>query len=628
MKFHVNQIQLWLKDNQPKRILNFLPNKVNVITGKSGTGKSSIITIIDYCLLGSEAKLVEEVINENVEWYGLKFTINDNEFFIARKKIVNQVSSDEVYFSSTGVVPEVPTSTIAISDLRKIIEQEFSVNSNLIVPYGGKKIAAGSKISYRYFLLFNTQSSNIILNPNVFFDYDLYDSDKYKEALERVFDLSIGVDTVENVIVKDKIAQIEKEISKLEKKRKLNEKELSDFEKKILELIQQAQEYDLLEKKLFTVEEGLEKLKLLVYEFKEDKISTDLTEIEGLYRERRNVGRKIRNMRSFETEYAKYKENLAADSDSLQPIEYIKENYGEIISIPEIKSFLEGLSNELQVIKSGIEKKKPFSTDINKDITSKEKEITELTRKINAFPIQTKDFEGSVGKFIFIGELRTKLAFYSKEWENEDYDKQISDLEAEQDELGKKILDNEERRAILMQLLQERIQSYINSCSAIGNYKNFKAYINLRKKILQLREPNASNPSNIGSSSNHMFLHLFFFLGIHEHFIREKVPFIPQFLIFDQLSQPYYEEALKQGKEEIEDDDDKSKLTEAFRLLNDFIETVTTDLKNEFQFILLEHAPVEYWDGDKLKHFHLVEEFRNGNALINKIDNNKNIQNG
>lgn len=620
MKFHINQIYLYLKGYEKKRVIDFLPNKVNVITGKSGTGKSSVITIIDYCLLGSETKLVEAVINENVEWYGLKFTINDKEYFIARRKMENQINSDEVYFSSTGVIPEVPQPSIDISDLRKILEQEFSVNNSLIIPYGGKKIQAGSKISYRYFLLFNTQSSNIILNPNVFFDYDLYDSDKYKEALDRIFDLSIGVDSINNVLIKDKIAQLDKDIAKLEKRQKLNEKEYSDFEKKILELVAQAQEYDLLEKKLFTIDEGLQKLKTLVYEFKEDKISTDLSEIESLYRERRNVGRKIRNMKSFESEYSKYKETLNTDLDSLQPIAYLKENFDEIIVVPELRSFMEGLEGELRKIKKAIETKKPFSTDIKKDIDEREKRLKDLTRKINEYPIQTKDFEGSVAKFIFIGELRTKLAFYSQEWENEDYNKQIQDLLGEQEELKKKITDTEERRAILVQLLHERIQKYVSNCKAIENYKTFKAYINQKKKILQLREPNATNPANVGSSSNHMFLHLFFFLGIHEHFIREKVPFIPQFLIFDQLSQPYYEEAaLKQGNEKIDDDNDKEKLTEALKLLNDFVEFVTSELKTDFQFILLEHASKDYWESAELQHFHLVEEFRNGNALI-RID--------
>jgi hypothetical protein len=614
MKFHVNQIRLWLKNGQIRE-LNFLPNKVNVITGKSGTGKSSVITIIDYCLVGSESRPVEEVINENVDWYGLKFKINGKDFFIARGRVIEEVSSNQIYFSSTGVIPDVPKPTIEIPELRSILEQEFSVDNNLIIPYGGKSIRAGSKISFRYFMLFNTQSSNIILNPNVFFDYDLYDSQKYREALDRIFDLAIGVDSIDNVLIKEKMGNVEKEILKLEKKKKLNAKESDDFDKKIIQLVYQAQEYDLIEKKLFTAEEALLKLNALIFDFKEDKISTDVSEIENLYRERRIVGRKIRNLRSFDEEYIRYKENLKADKDSLKPIEYIKENFSEIITIPEIKSFVEGLNIELSNIQAGIDKKKPFSTDIKKEIAELVSKYQQLTRQINEFPIQTKDFEGNVTKFIFIGELRAKLSFYSKEWENDDYDEQIVNFENEYASLEEKLTSNADKRSILLQDLHDRVQAYIANCDSFGIYKSYKAYINYQKKILQVREPNAKNPANIGSSSNHMFLHLFLFLGLHEHFIREKVPFIPQFLIFDQLSQPYYEEAKKNGFENIEDDD-KAKLTEAFKMLNDFIDLIKNELKDEFQFILLEHASREYWEDAGLEHFHLVEEFRNGNALI------------
>jgi DNA repair exonuclease SbcCD ATPase subunit len=616
MRFHINQIRLWLNGNKPIRVLNFLPNRVNVITGISGTGKSSIMTIIDYCLLGSESKLVEEVINENILWYGLNFTINGKDYFIARRQMRNQVPSKDIYFSSNGIIPDMPQPSIAIDDLKKILEEEFSVDSNLVVPYGGNIIKAGSKISFRYFLLFITQSSNIILNPNVFFDYDLYDSEKYKEALDRIFDLSIGVDTVRNILIKDKLNQIEKEISKLERKKKAVDKELNVFMRRIQELVIEAQNYDLIEKKLLTIEEAVVRLNLLVHEFKEDKINTDLSEIETLYRERRNLARSIRNLKSFESEFEKYKNTLEENSDSLKPIDYINNNLKEVIVIPEIRSFLEGLGSELYSIKNAIKDQKPFSTKISDDVLKKEIELSELSRKIAAYPIQTKEFESSVAKFIFIGELKAKLAFYNREWEDENFDASIAALQKEYDELVTEIQDNDERKNILLQLLLERIQKRVSESTAIGDYKSFRPYLNYKKKILQLREPNASNPSNIGSSSNHMFLHLFLFLGLHEHFIREKVSFIPQLLILDQLSQPYYEAAKKIGKDEIEDNDDKSKLTEAFKLLNDFISMVKDELNDEFQIILLEHAPKEYWEQNSFSNFHLVDEFRNGNALI------------
>ncbi|MFW5402762.1 AAA family ATPase, partial [Yersinia sp. 1252 StPb PI] len=52
-------------------------NKVNVITGDSGKGKSSILAIIDYCLLSSTSDGISKTNVDNyVNWYGIRFKIN------------------------------------------------------------------------------------------------------------------------------------------------------------------------------------------------------------------------------------------------------------------------------------------------------------------------------------------------------------------------------------------------------------------------------------------------------------------------------------------------------------------------------------------------------------------------
>ena len=51
MSFYIKKVQLWFKRNVSPVSYEFKPNRVNVITGDSSTGKSSILRIIDYCLL-------------------------------------------------------------------------------------------------------------------------------------------------------------------------------------------------------------------------------------------------------------------------------------------------------------------------------------------------------------------------------------------------------------------------------------------------------------------------------------------------------------------------------------------------------------------------------------------------
>ena len=119
-----------------------------------------------------------------------------------------------------------------------------------------------------------------------------------------------------------------------------------------------------------------------------------------------------------------------------------------------------------------------------------------------------------------------------------------------------------------------------------------------------------------------MFLHLCFFFGLHDLLIDNKNEQIPQFLFIDQPSIPYYadknvETTTNNG--EIANDD-REKLTEAFRLTDKFMREMTK--KGHFQIIMIEHAEEEYWKD--LGTFVTRYNFRNGEGLIPlRITNNK-----
>jgi AAA15 family ATPase/GTPase len=143
MKFHIKQIILWFRNNAEPRSLDFLPNKINVITGASGTGKTSVLSIIDYCLLSSRANIAEEMINENISWYGLDFCINEKDFTIVRKHPNNNEGANDIYFSADGIIPKEPKENNDIKFVKAAIEREFGIDENLKIPFGGKLIAAG-----------------------------------------------------------------------------------------------------------------------------------------------------------------------------------------------------------------------------------------------------------------------------------------------------------------------------------------------------------------------------------------------------------------------------------------------------------------------------------------------------
>lgn len=617
MKFNISMVKLWFRNSAEPRTLKFLPNKVNVITGAKSTGKSSILSIIDYCLMSTHSRIVQEVINESVSWYGLYFTINQKDFVIIRKHPVNNLGSGEVYFSSSGADPITPIANIDIKSLKSILQTEFGINDKLVIPYGGRKISAGSKISYRYFLLFNTMSEDIIAHTTTFFDFDLHDREKYIEALNRIFFLALGVDDANNVLLKEKITNLQNDLEKNERKLKVVGREERLFNTKILELLIRAQKFDLIEQKLFTPEDGYDRLKELINNYKVSEYSNNLIEVDELNKNKRSLFKKIRNLERFNNEYNSYRESLKNDFDSLRPIRYLKENFEDLIPTLEVKTFISSLEGSLNKIKVELGKRRTISTNTTAEIKRLEGEIRRIDSTLDKMPTVTKDLNGEAEKFIFIGELKAQLNFYEDKWNILDELPPASIILAEIDELESKLTNTGEKRRLVLSMLEATIQKYFDATSSMGVYQNYKVLFDEQLKVLKLRKPEELSPSQIGSKSNYMFLHLCLFLGIHELFIIQKQKFVPQFIIMDQPSQPYYGDKDKVDKEgNLSMDDDRNTLKDAFSLLDKFISNIVDVHKNEFQIILLEHAPQDYWLDPVLKNFHLVEEFINGNALI------------
>jgi len=83
MSMQIKSISLY-NSSGDIRSLSFKRGSVNIITGKSNTGKSSIIEIIDYCLGQPKFKIPEGVIRDTVLWYAVVYQINGTQVLIAK----------------------------------------------------------------------------------------------------------------------------------------------------------------------------------------------------------------------------------------------------------------------------------------------------------------------------------------------------------------------------------------------------------------------------------------------------------------------------------------------------------------------------------------------------------------
>jgi len=616
MKFLVLKIHLKMK-NRTVRELVFEKNKINIVRGHSATGKTSIFQIFDYCFLSNETDIPTEIIAENIRWYGIQFMINDKKYFIARGEIKQNKVSNEYYFSSSGDIPEIIEINISGKELKKILEEEFSVDTSLKIPYGSRTIQAGSKISFRYFLMFITQLEDTITNTKQFFDK--YDKERYRDALQRIFDLVIGVDNPENILVKEKINHIEKEIVRYEKKLEVLKEDKLIFKEDFNNQIKKAKEFGIFSEDVSTPEQAKDEIKRLIID-PSKLVNNSLNEVEELIHKRNLLRRKANLLSRLDYEFNMYKKLAENKQESLKPLIYLKENYDFILKDDSLAEFFSELEDELMDIKKVLRTKKPFSINIRNELKELTSEINNISEILKTMSQKDSNFKNQSQTLIFIGELKSQLKLLTKEASLEEISIQIQEFESERVELSESIKNIDEKRNLTIKLLEELISFYLKKAStALDIYQGHIPVFNFSHKTLTLRNTGEDFESNIGSTSIRLFLHLCLFLGLHELFIKKEIPFIPRILMLDQPSRPYFED-VKNTVYELEDikSSDRENITLAFKLLDSFVEKMNEEYDADFQMIVVEHIPKDIWENAGLKNVHLVEEFfKNKNELVN-----------
>ena len=139
----IKQIVLYGKNGQ-RRDLELKTGAVNIITGKSGTGKSSLIAIVDYCL-GGKCDIAEGPIRDHVMWYGLLLEFPKSQVFIARRDPGNG-AEDGACFYQTGETVEIPEVIDAPNTTWNAIEDQLNgqlgIAPNLHTPTEGQTLSS------------------------------------------------------------------------------------------------------------------------------------------------------------------------------------------------------------------------------------------------------------------------------------------------------------------------------------------------------------------------------------------------------------------------------------------------------------------------------------------------------
>lgn len=615
MNFYIKTLKLWFSTHRQPKEYEFHPDKVNVITGDSSTGKSSILQIIDYCLLSENSRIVEDVINENVSWYGLVFNINGNDYAIARKAPKDGVSSYDFFWQECccELPDETPVATVGMgrANIEARLDETVGISDKMSIGHNQK-----DKLHLRQLLPLSYLSEDIIATMGNYFDFEYLDERLDMEDFKSILRFVIGSDDRELQILKSQHDALSKAIEKEEKHKKSDESKRQVYEKQLAELKEKAMQLGL----ILTDQCNMSEMELIdiveqkIREWNQLKRShKKLEKIGELFKKRNELKMEVDDYRRLQMEYnraVRYAQNV---KDSMMPMDFLLKNLNRQILTEETLLLYKSLESTFMNLKTRDLVPDKLPDDFQKSREMKQKELDMVDNEIARLDELSKQ---SINPDILVKyfSLDQDLKAMKKVEAKFKGEVELRNMYDQLNVINGKINTMNERINDSVKDLDSEIQAYYEEQTGISfSYSNCTVHFNVDRLNVELRrEGKNSIIKNVGSKSNYMFMHLCFYLGLHQYLLLKENNLVPSFLLVDQPSIPYYSGTKQIEGNELNDRDDVNKLKSAFRLMDSFMRQNVSALDNKhFQIILLEHAGREYWEGE-FSHFNTNYVFVKG----------------
>ena len=194
------------------RQIRFRPGRLNIITGESGTGKSSIIGILRFLLGDNSPHVPLGPIQNSVAWYGLLAHSGKTRFFIGRPAPAHNVSTSQAMLSiGQAEVPEFASlqPNLNTDELVNYLGGVIGIEENLHVPPEGHTRRALAA-NLRHALYYCFQGQGEVANPDILFHHQ--NRDFQKQAIRDTLPYFLGAQSPDALRKREQLTELRREL--------------------------------------------------------------------------------------------------------------------------------------------------------------------------------------------------------------------------------------------------------------------------------------------------------------------------------------------------------------------------------------------------------------------------------
>ena len=644
MHFQVLKLILWSKNGYRRRIVEFTPGTVNVISGSSKTGKSAVIPIIDYCLASGKCSIPVGKIRDACSWFGIIIETVEGQKLLARREPGDARQTGDMFFleGEEIEVPEQITEKNTTADSVKRELDELAGLSRLALDPESES-GFNSRVSFRDLVSFNFQPQYIIANPLAL--YFNADTSEHREKLKAIFPYVLGALTAEMLAARWEIDRLQKLLRRAELTLTHMRDSVRGWRAEIRAWLRQAIEFGLLPADTTIPADELEVIDLLRNAASKntrdafvsvETLEPPLLELQSLQeaeteavlrlsdaRQRlKEISRLIESSTSYGSAVRVQRDRLnIADWMSLR----ISDLSDPLVSLEEGREKLEALVRALRGAEIELRSQPGLSDAFDKErlrLRAKAEEETsklaEIRQEIILLERQSEEVRDLTYRQDrierFAGRLEQAIIALDRSEEDAELAERVGKLKQEIEDRGRIYSPSQVERRIA----NARRQVEFNAATILPNLDAEwpSTPIELIINDLTIRVIHTDRSDylwEIGSGANWLAYHIAVTLSLQRFFLEAPHHCVPGFLIYDQPSQVYFPRGYD-VEDHSQSDRTRDQDVEAVRAVFHAMGREVMAARGRLQIIVLDHAGSDVW-GD-IPSVTLCAEWRDGEALV------------
>ncbi|MEW6670103.1 MAG: DUF3732 domain-containing protein [Thermodesulfobacteriota bacterium] len=614
------------------RRISFKVSGLNIITGRSSTGKSTLSEIVEYCMGRSTFNIPEGIIRDKVAWYAVIYQFSGEQVLVAKPAPASKADSCSRAMIRRGATVEAPS----FAELQQNTDDDTVVSllSELLgipanrtqVPQEHSRDSYRATVKHTYYYLFQKQW--LIANKEQLFYRQ--NEPHMTQTIKDTLPILLGVAPDDRLEIEFKLRAAKRDLKIVQKQLSEAQQFREQLDVRAAKLLSEARQVGIFAQgaTIETTEEALERLSEIV-KWKPVPIPDEDTrriaeledEITAIRKERVATNETLRATRlfaqkedGFTTEAQEQKSRLESinalpkqpDSGEWQ-WPFAPQNLGLDTPIATVLlQELQSLDQELKAVAGERPKLEEFTQKIETQLLAINQRLKSKEESLSAAIAANEAIADMGSRNAAAARIVGRISLFLETYRPDD---DLIALTARADDLKSCVAllekdssadDSAERFTSIINIISNRISRYVKELEA--EFEEYAFRLDVANLTVVVDRPERPVPMNkTGGGENHLAYHLGALLALHHFASSNKRP-IPSFLFLDQPTQVYFPseqiyKAASGSVEETEKDADLEKVRKLFSMLHRF----ATQEVSGFQIIVAEHANLrDEWFQDSI----------------------------